>query len=663
MIQNIFIANRGEIASRIAYTARRLGRKTACYYEVGRHGQESLQRLVDCLVPIHPPFKPFYLDGDKIIEIALQCHCDSIHPGFGFLSESALFAQKVCRAGLIWIGPPIQALELFADKIEAKKFAVSQGIACLSSFVIPIHDCLDRCLEDVKIYAKQVGYPLALKGSRGGGGMYMQTFYEERQFPEIFGQILSKQQRDHHDGRLFIEPYLLEARHIEVQLLVDHKQNLSILGTRECSIQRRHQKIIEEAPALISQEQEEFLFSASERLIRAMDYYSVCTIEYLLDKQTGEFYFLESNPRLQVEHTVTEEVFDIDLVEWQIRIAQKESLESCLIGIQQSSRHSIQARLYAEDSFHHLKPVAGHCLGWFPSLAPSIRWEIGVSVGEILSLDFDSMFAKVIATAQNREQARQRLLDTLKHSFFGFSKTNQPLLCQILIEEGFIKNNLSTRFLTEKIEALSSSLWEEKTICLKKNRFLFKNIFSFLRKQCLFYRKKTQVLSHSQYLAFFKKPQEIGLPGGENRFLHQFNKILREDGVLQYGLVEHKSCRKTEIFPYSLYHSGEQGGGEAFIQYQGGIFSYHEVVEEGEQSVSQESDQLLNKIHVASIPGKIITLGCQVGDILKKGELILIIESMKMEFSIYADRDGQIKAFYIGLGEVVNADQPLFEWS
>jgi 3-methylcrotonyl-CoA carboxylase alpha subunit len=437
----LLIANRGEIAVRIARACRELDiTSVAVYSEADRYALHV--RACDEAYFIGPaPAKESYLRGDVIIEVARQAACDAIHPGFGFLSENADFARAVIEAGLTWVGPSPEAMSLMGSKIEAKKVAQRAGVP-----VVPGYFGEDQTTARLQKEADKIGFPVLIKASAGGGGKGMRVVDR----PDDLSEGVAAAQREalaaFGDASVMLEKYLQEPRHIEVQVLGDAHGHIIHLGERECSIQRRHQKVMEESPSpIVTPEMRQRLTQAALSLARAAGYSSAGTVEFIY--QDGEFYFLEMNTRLQVEHTVTEEALDIDLVEAQLRIAAGEPL-----WIEQDDiefvGHAVEVRLYAEDPERGFLPSTGKITTLaLPIDDPEVRIDAGVSQGDSITPFYDPMIAKIITSGETRSEALRRLREVLGGLQVEGVRTNLDFLRWLVSHAQVDMGNLSTGFI------------------------------------------------------------------------------------------------------------------------------------------------------------------------------------------------------------------------
>ncbi|MHB2155215.1 acetyl-CoA carboxylase biotin carboxylase subunit [Calditrichota bacterium GD2] len=448
MFKKILVANRGEIALRIIRTCKDMGiQSVAVYSEIDRKCPHVL--FADEAYPLGGVTSTeSYLRGDKIIEIALQHDVQAIHPGYGFLSENADFARAVRQAGLTFIGPPPEAIELMGSKTAARILMREHDVPTIPGTLEPITS--ER--EALKV-AEEIGYPILLKASAGGGGKGMRLVHRAEELADALQGAAREAQSAFGDASVYIEKYLDKPRHIEFQILADQHGNIVHLGERECSIQRRHQKIIEEAPSVVlTPELRQQMGEAAIKAARACGYHNAGTIEFMLDKD-GRFYFLEMNTRLQVEHPVTELVTGLDLVQEQILVAAGEKL-----SIQESYAsfygHAIECRLYAEDADNNFSPSPGIITFLRPAMGPGIREDSGVAEGNEISLYYDPMISKLIAWGANREQAINRMIRALKEYQLAGIKTNFGFLLRVLQHPAFKAGQLSTTFIDQHREDL-----------------------------------------------------------------------------------------------------------------------------------------------------------------------------------------------------------------
>jgi acetyl/propionyl-CoA carboxylase alpha subunit len=446
-IRKLFIANRAEIALRIVRTARRLGIATVLpWHAADRHGPALHEADATVQLFGEPPVAAF-LDIAGIVRAARDSGCDAVHPGYGFLSENAAFARAVAEAGLVFVGPGAEVIERMGDKIRARRFAVQQGV--------PVTPAADEADDPASFAerARAVGFPLLVKGAAGGGGKGMQIVREASRLAEAIDVARRESERYFGDGRLFAERFVERPRHIEVQVFGDAHGNVIHLGERECSIQRRFQKLIEETPAPgLAAALRERICAAAVKLAKAAGYVNAGTVECIVSPQ-GEFFFLEMNTRLQVEHPVTEMVTGLDLVEWQLRVAAGEPLPLTQEQVRWHG-HAIEARLLAEDADAGFVPDTGRVrlLHW--PQAPALRIDGGVSPGAPVTADFDSMLAKLVAHGASRELAISRLRQALQETVLLGVTVNADYLARVLRHPAFVQGETDTGFLERHRDAL-----------------------------------------------------------------------------------------------------------------------------------------------------------------------------------------------------------------
>lgn len=441
MFKKILIANRGEIALRIMRTCQDMGIQSIAVFSDIDRTSPHVQFADEAYALGGVTSTESYLNGDKIIQIAKKHSVEAIHPGYGFLAENAEFARKVQQTGLVFIGPPPEAIELMGSKTAARTLMQAHGVPTVPGTKEAI-----RSEEEALTIANEIGFPILIKASAGGGGKGMRLVKSAAELPSALQSAAREAKSAFGDDTMYIEKYLEEPRHIEFQILADHYGNVVHLGERECSIQRRHQKIIEEAPSVVLDEElRHAMGQAAIQATKACNYRNAGTIEFMLDKHR-HFYFLEMNTRLQVEHPVTEMVTGMDLVREQILIASGKPL-SLNTSAEKFWGHAIECRLYAEDAENNFTPSPGIIRFMKPADGPGIREDSGVLQGNQISLYYDPMISKLIAWGQNREQAMQRMIRALSEYQLSGIKTNLAFLKRILQHPDFIAGHLTTTFI------------------------------------------------------------------------------------------------------------------------------------------------------------------------------------------------------------------------
>ena len=449
-IKKVLIANRGEIAVRIIRTLKNLGLYSVAVYSDADRASPFVESADEAVL-----LPNGYLDQETIISKAKALNVDAIHPGYGFLSENAEFSKKVKDAGIKWIGPNSETIVLMGDKINSKNFCEKEGVPTLPKS--------SRVAD-----AKKIGFPILVKASAGGGGKGMRIVHREADLAEALSGAKREAKSSFDDGRVFLEKYIANSRHIEVQILGDKYGNVVHLGERECSIQRRHQKIIEESPSpRLNNELREKITQTAVYLCEKLKYESAGTVEFIFDEDTNEFWFLEVNTRLQVEHPVTEMVTGIDLVKEQISIADGNKLNFIQNDIH-SNGHAIEARLYAENPENNFLPEIGTISRLFYPNNNGIRWDTGIESGSEVSPKYDPMLAKVISFGEDRTQAANLLAKELRNTQLAGVITNKDFLVNCLENKSFLKGKTTSDFISREEKKLFTAFDKKEMDCLMK---------------------------------------------------------------------------------------------------------------------------------------------------------------------------------------------------
>ncbi len=622
IFSTILVANRGEIASRIMSSAQKMGIKcVAVYVEADKNAPYLTQ--ADQSVKLDTN----YLDADVILNAAKMTHSEAIHPGYGFLSENADFASSVEQSGLIWIGPSASAIAKMGDKLKAKAITESAGLPTL-----PI------ALTEADI--DSIGFPLLIKASAGGGGKGMRIVNNAKDLADSIKITQGEAQQAFGDGTIFFESYIKKSRHIEIQILGDHHGNIIHLGERECSIQRRHQKIIEESPSpRLDSALREQLGDAAISLAKKINYQSAGTIEFLFDDETGKFWFLEMNTRLQVEHPVTEEVTGIDIVEQQLLIAGNQELNITQQDVVWDG-HAIEARIYAEDPENNFLPSTGKLIANQIKPKAGIRWDSGVEAGMLIGTDFDPLLAKVIAHGSTRLDAARKLASELENTHFGGFVTNVEFLANVLRHKEFIQGNTTTDFIDEFSPSRSLVLEDDQ------QRFVAITAALWL-----------QGLNRSQAVVLENMPSgwnNARLP--DQRIVFEIDDRLLEihykrnrDGSftvdnLQQAIVHHwcESEVDIEIDGVRTLSSVTMEGDQLLVQCLGG----NKLLNIQPRFVSSQEQEQQGSL-VSPMPGKVVELHVKKGDRVKAGDNLLMIEAMKMNHNVKANEDGIIAELFV----------------
>ncbi|MBY0292397.1 MAG: acetyl-CoA carboxylase biotin carboxylase subunit [Alphaproteobacteria bacterium] len=642
MFKKILIANRGEIACRIIRTLRRMGIKTVGVYSEA--DEDALHvAMADEAYFIGPsPVRESYLNSQAILSVAKKSGVEAIHPGYGFLSENALFAEAVEKAGLIFIGPSFDVMRAMGDKLEAKRLALLAGVSCLPGTEEPL-----KTLHEAEKIAHEMGFPLMVKAAAGGGGKGMRIVRDSAFLAEAIKGAMHEANSNFGDERIFLEKYIDSARHIEIQILGDHEGNIIHLGERECSLQRRHQKVIEEAPSsFVTPALRKEMGDEAIRLAKTVKYTSAGTVEFVVDPE-GCFYFLEMNTRLQVEHPTTEMITGIDLVEEMVRIAAGEPLR-----FQQSDvkfmGHVIETRLYAEDSSRGFLPSTGRIRTYVPPLEKKgeVRLESGVREGDVMTPYYDPMIAKLIVYQPSRELACVTLLEALNHYYIRGIATNIYFLASLVNASFFRKGQFNTTTLDELYG-------EGFTPEIPKNPQIASGAAAVM-----YCRRNT--LDQATLVVLIEDKAHA---------LH----ILREGERWKVNEGEETLTIETQWNPGECFFIGTFNGQGLTLQldfkgirdhlFWNGYGALTSVVTPRVAELialmpaKQHPD--ISRIIMAPMPGLVVEVPVKEGDSIKRGHPIVMMEAMKMENIIRAGCDGIIEKVYVKKGESVNLDQHL----
>ena len=628
-LSTLLVANRGEIARRIIRTAHDMGMRCVAVF-VDADANAPFVTDADQAVRLTTG----YLDGAAVIAAALVTGAQAIHPGYGFLSENAAFATEVEAAGLVWIGPSPAAIGAMGDKLAAKRMAVEAGVPTLPSVDDPAN-------------ADQVGYPLLVKASAGGGGKGMRIVASADQLDEAVASARREALAGFGDATVFLERYVASSRHIEIQILGDHHGNLVHLGERECSIQRRHQKLIEESPSpVVDDAMRAAMGAAALQLGNAIGYQSAGTVEFLVDDATRRFYFLEVNTRLQVEHPVTEMVTGIDLVREQIRIAAGEPL-----GYGQSditfTGHSIEARLCAEDPEAGFLPAVGTLHAFEPAAVPVVRWESGVQQGSVVGVSFDPMLAKVISYAPTRTEAAGRLALALEGLHLGGVVTNRDFLAATLRHERFIAGDTTTDFIDRARPALGLALDDHDLEWAATAAAMWMQGLN---------RDAAAVLAAvpSGWRNARLPPERITLSYADRDIEIAYRA--RRDGSFTVGAAAHARVHARSASSIDVELDGRRAtaritraGAQVYVQVGRGTATFTIVP----RFVVPGTELPVGGLN-APMPGSVLEVRVAIGDHVTAGATVVVMEAMKMEHHISAPADGTVIDIFVVVGQQVD---------
>ena len=650
----ILIANRGEIACRVIRSAKRMGIKTVAVYSEADAGALHVD-LADESVAIGPaPASESYLVADKLIEACKKTGAEAVHPGYGFVSENTAFAKALDKAGIAFIGPPPGAIAAMGDKIESKKLAAEAGVSTVPGYMGVIADAE----EAVKI-AKEIGFPVMIKASAGGGGKGMRVAYDEAEAKDGFRSATNEARSSFGDDRVFIEKFIEEPRHIEIQVLADKHGTTLHLGERECSIQRRHQKVIEEAPSpFLDAETREAMGEQAKALARAVDYCSAGTVEFIVDKNRN-FYFLEMNTRLQVEHPVTEMVTGIDIVEWMIRIAAGEKLTLAQEDIGWKG-WAIESRVYAEDPRRNFLPSIGRLARYREPQGEGVRVDSGVIEGSEITMFYDPMIAKLVTYGADRNKAIARMQTALDSFYIRGINHNMDFLAAVLAQPRFKEGRLSTNYIAEEFpdgfEGLEAS--EEVT---------------------------RQLIATAAVLRFIRAERDAEVSGQEtpNDWVARLEQTENhpvsverrgEDFLVELG--GHSMTVSSAWKLGDLVFLGKVEGKGVSIQIDrrgpadrlsmGGVSQEIMVLRPriaelaALMPIKQPPD--LSKFLLSPMPGLLVSLAVEEGQEVKAGEELAVVEAMKMENILRATSDGKVSKVCAEPGASLAVDQAILEF-
>ena len=651
----ILVANRGEIAVRVIRAARELGIRAVAVFAAD--DAESLHvSMADETFPLAgKTLGETYLNQQEIIKIALNAGAQAIHPGYGFLSENADFARQVSEAGLIFIGPSAENIWLMGEKTQALAYVASLGIPVLPSF----HGSVDQLIGT----ASQMEFPVMVKASGGGGGKGMVICHSEVELLEALETAERQAISYFGNGELFVEKYLPKSRHIEVQLMADHQGNVVHFYERECSMQRRFQKLIEEAPSpSIDEILRKELTSAAIRIARSMNYRNAGTIEFLVDEKGG-FYFLEMNTRIQVEHPVTEMVTNSDLVALQLVVAAGNPLPIQQADIKMTG-HAIELRLCAEDASRGFLPSAGKLVLWDIPQMEGVRVETFVSQGVTVSPAYDSLLAKILVRGENRAQAIVKMDEILLNTYISGVHTNLSFLSGLTQSLDFQQNNISTRYVDQHLEVINARVLEKRLALNKDIVAIAWSVFHFLQKeqtgnsvwqQIGFWRLATELNVQVENIDYKFKIDRL-----ENGYRFLINE--RDYQVSGWGLKGKQLDIQINEHLESFHCMDDMG--QTLIGNQGFVFELLSNSLLNQAKVDrghQKAIKIFQNLICADLFGKVLKLNISEGEVVHAGQILLTLESMKTEIHVLCPVDAQVKKIHTKEGSSVLEKQLLVE--
>ena len=659
MFDKILIANRGEIACRVIKSARNMGIKTVAVYSDADRDALHVQ-MADEAVHIGPSASTqSYLVKDKILQACLDTGAQAVHPGYGFLSENAEFGQSLAAAGITFIGPNARAIEAMGDKITSKKLAQQAGVNTIPGFTGVLSDA-EHAIE----ISNELGYPVMLKATAGGGGKGMRIARDDEECRDGFLRAANEARTSFGDDRIFVEKFIEEPRHIEIQIIGDSHGNMVHLNERECSLQRRHQKVIEEAPSpFLDEVTREKMGQQALALARAVDYQSAGTVEFIVDTQRN-FYFLEMNTRLQVEHPVTELITGVDLVELMIRVADGEKLPitQADIGI---NGWAIESRVYAEDPFRNFLPSTGRLVYYRPPEDDDhVRVDTGVFEGGEISMFYDPMIAKLVTFGANREEARGHMRSALDRFIIRGVSSNLSFLSALMVHPRFVEGDINTNMIGEEypsgFHAADLPHEDPATIISVAAAMLrgYRDRAAQIDDQLSGHERSVPedwvVVMNDQHHPVSVVPvqggHDVQFDGSTYAVRsnwefgqHLFNGTINGEKV--YVQVQ----RKQQT--YRLLHSGSQADVKILTPRAAELLQYMPV----------KTAPDMSKYLLSPMPGLLVSLAVKEGDAVNSGDELAVVEAMKMENTLHAERDGVVASINYKTGASLAVGDKIME--
>ncbi|KAL9085912.1 MAG: hypothetical protein Q9165_007395 [Trypethelium subeluteriae] len=670
-LRSILIANRGEIALRVNRTASEYGiRTTTLYTDPDARSQHALSSPF--AVNLGSPTA--YLDGDRIIDVAKEQGCDGIHPGYGFLSENSAFAEKCKSAGLVFIGPPTEAIEAMGNKSRSKEIMTNAGVPC-----IPGYHGTNQSPEHLASEASKIGFPVLLKAVKGGGGKGMRIARTPEEFLPQLESAKSEARNSFGDDAMLVEKYITTPRHVEVQIFADKHGNCVVLGERDCSVQRRHQKILEESPAPnLNEETRQDLWDKARKAALAVGYEGAGTVEFILDTSTGAFFFMEMNTRLQVEHPVTEFVTGQDLVHWQFLVAQGSPLplsQSAIRDLIAQHGHAIEARIYAENPALGFLPSTGRLAHLrTPTPSATLRVDAGFAQGDEVSAYYDPMIAKLIVRGADRSAALQKLHAALAHYEIAGPTTNIEFLKRLCVSPAFVAGEVETGYIEKfreelfAVERTAPEVWAQVALGVLLQEAQGRRVlglgFGEAGSRMGFGANYQAREIHLVETAGDGKPENNVALTVRARQVGPGRFALEVDGrefapvVAELG-VDGKSLRS--FFPHTRLDATFVREDEQITLFQQGRQYKLQLAlpKWAEEALGMKT--VVNSV-LAPMPCKVLRVEVKEGETVKKDQALVVIESMKMETVIRSPQDGVVQKVVHGAGDMCKAGTALVEF-
>ena len=657
---SILIANRGEIACRVIRTAKKLGYRTVAVYSDADAGAPHVKLADDAVRIGSGPVGESYLVPELILQAAASSGAESIHPGYGFLSENAAFAEAVESAGLVFIGPTREAIDVMGNKGESKRRMIEAGVPCVPGY--EGHDQSDKTLiaEGLKI-----DLPLMVKAAAGGGGRGMRLVHDQADLANAIKLARAEAEGAFGSGELILEKAIIEPRHVEIQVFADTFGNTVHLGERDCSVQRRHQKVIEEAPCpIMTPELREKMGQSAIDAAKSVNYRGAGTVEFLLD-DSGFFYFLEMNTRLQVEHPVTELITGLDLVALQISVAQGEPLDLSQADISLEG-HAIEVRLYTEDPSQDFLPASGPVDLWAPASGVGVRIDDGISTGQAISPFYDPMVAKVIGYGPTREAARLRLIGALKETVLFGTPSNKDFLIQCLEKQSFIDGAATTAFIGEEFSAADldvapvsfsdSAVAATLELCLENKAHFQRSLL--VSCELKNWTIASAMVSRKQY-QFVDITHDLSISpiNSSADTYHVADTAAEQSAVIQ--VISMQDNKAVVLFDgvKLVAQFLQRQRGQIYCSIQGrGAFFKDLIILDGVVDDAEGGGRVIAPMH-----GLLLEVMVSPGDNVVKGQTLAVLEAMKMHYEILAELDGTVEEVSAVAGSQVAVDDVLIE--
>lgn len=656
MFKKILVANRGEIACRVFTTAKKMGIATVAVYSDADADALHVQ-MADEAVNIGPAASAeSYLVVEKIIQACRDTGADAVHPGYGFLSENAQFRDALDDAGIVFIGPGKKAIESMGDKITSKLIAEKAGVSCIPGYTDVVRDA-----EHALQISAEIGYPVMLKASAGGGGKGMRVAWDEADCRDGFERATNEARASFGDTRIFIEKYIQQPRHIEIQVMADGHGNVIYLGERECSIQRRHQKVIEEAPSpFLDEATRQKMGEQSCALAKAVDYQSAGTVEFIADADMN-FYFLEMNTRLQVEHPVTELVTGQDLVEMMIRVAAGEKLSLTQDQVTLTG-WAMESRVYAEDPFRNFMPSIGRLFGYREPQGEAVRVDSGVYEGGEVSMHYDPMISKLITYGDNRTQAIERMVDALDAYYIRGVNHNISFLNALMVHPRFVAGELTTNFIAEEFpDGFNADLVPQT------NPAIATVVAAAVHQK--YGERAAQISGQMQGHEYEIATDWVVITGDTETLvsvtLTATGALVAIDGtdyMVETDWALGEPLFQAQINDQALTLQIERAESGYKLFYRGAEIDalvLSPTAAKLNQLMPEKVPADLSKFLLSPMPGLLVKLSVKVGDQVKAGEELAVVEAMKMENSLRALQDGIVASISAETGDSLEVDQTI----